>query len=186
MAEKEPLHDMIVDYITGVRIPDVGAEGVRQQVEKYLVTEKGYQKTDIRVDAPIALDVRGEFYESFLDLVVSVDKRNFMVIKCAAGSLESREREVVSAARVLEDLPVPFAVVSDGKTSVIYDTVSGKKMAENLDRIPSRSEAVDLLSRFNPEKISDPKREREKIIFRSYDSMNVNVSRTTTSPAQKL
>lgn len=178
MAEKQAPHDMIVDYITGVRIPDVGAEGVRQQVEKYLVTEKGYQKTDIRVDAPVVLGVRGEVYKSFLDLVVSVENKSVMVIKCAAGSLESREREVVSAARILEALPIPRAVVSDGRTAVIYDGVSGKKIAEGLDRIPSRLEAVHLLSEFQPEKIPEKKREKERIIFRSYDSMNVNVCRT--------
>lgn len=178
MAEKDhPQTDMIVDFITGRPVPNVGAEEARQRVERFLVDEKRYLKNDIRVNAPIFVDVAGDIYESTLDLVVSVENRTVMVVKCAAGSLESREREVVSAARIFESLPVPLAVVSDGRTAVIYDTVSGKKIAEGMDRIPARSEAEDLLSRFHPEKFPRPRQEKEKIIFRSYDGMNVNVSR---------
>jgi hypothetical protein len=177
MTDKETDLEVLVDYITGAPVPHVGAEEARQRVERYLVEEKGYLKNDICVNAPIVIDVAGETYASCLDLVVSVENRSVMVIKCAAGSLESRQREVVSAARILESLPIPRAVVSDGKTAVIYDAVSGGKMAEGLNRIPSRAEALALLSGFQPETISDQKREKEKIIFRSYDSMNVNVCR---------
>ena len=177
MLEKETVFDIMVDYITGAPVSHVGAEEARQRVERYLVEEKGYLKKDIRVNAPIAIDVAGEAYASCLDLVVSVENRRAMVIKCAAGSLESRQREVVSAARILESLPIPRAVVSDGRSAVIYDTVSGKKIAEGLNQIPSRAEAIALLSGFQPEKLPDKRREKEKLIFRSYDSMNVNVCR---------
>ena len=105
--EKE--QDMIEDYITGNIIPNVGAEEVRQRVEKFLVEEKGYAKKDIAVDADIHIEIDGQPYDSQLDLVVSVDGKEFMVVKCAAGSLESRQREVVSAARILAISPLPHA-----------------------------------------------------------------------------
>lgn len=178
MAEKDHSQaEMIVDFITGRPMPNVGAEEARQRVERFLVGEKGYLKKEIRVNVPITVAVAGDTYASVLDLLVSIENRTVMVVKCAAGSLESREREVVSAARILEDLPLLRAVVSDGNTAVIYDPVSGKKIAEGLDRIPSRQEAMDLLSGFHPQSIPDTKQEKEKIIFRSYDSMNVNVCR---------
>ncbi len=177
MSDIEKSHDMLVDYITGKPVSNVGAEEIRQRLEKYLVEIKGYQKEELRVDADIEIDIDGSHYASQLDLVVFVENRSLMVIKCAAGSLESREREVISASRIYESLPIPFAVASDSHTAVIYDAVSGKKIGEGLNRIPSRLQAAEVLSGFHPTGFSDKKVKKEKIIFRSYDSMNVNTQR---------
>lgn len=170
---------MIVDFITARPVPDVGAEAVRQAMERYLVMQKGYAKSDIEVDVEITVDIGGDQYRSRLDLVVNAAGRRFMVVKCAAGSLKSRQREVLSAARILEAAPIPYAAVTDGKTAVIFDTVSGKKIAEGLHAIASHPEALLQLNEFQPVAISEKRLEKEKIIFRSYDSMNVNVVRTT-------
>jgi len=174
-------HDMIIDYITQRPVPDIGVEAIRQEMERYLVERKGYAKSDIEVDAEINIDISGDVYRSQLDLVVSAGGRRFMVIKCAAGSLESRQREVIAAARVLETVQIPYSVAADGKTAVIFDTASGKKIAEGLTAIPSRSEAIDKLATCQPVAVSKERLEKEKIIFRSYDSMNVNVARNSVS-----
>jgi len=170
-------HDIIVDFITGQPVPNVGVETIRQDMERYLVEQKGYAKSDIGVDVGVCIDISGDFYRSQIDLVVSAGGRRFMIIKCAAGSLESRQREVLSAARIIDSFQIPFAVVTNGKTAVICDTVSGKKIAEGLTAIPSHPEALEKLKSFQPIDISDIRLEKEKIIFRSYDSMNVNVAR---------
>jgi hypothetical protein len=177
MAENDKNYEMLVDYITGKMVPNVGTEEIRQRVEQYLVEEKGYNKEDICVDADIEIDIDGSRYASQLDLVISVENKNLMVIKCAAGSLESREREVISASRIFTSSPIPFAVVSDSKAAVIYDTISGKKTGEGLNRIPSRTEAGIFFKTNQPVQIPEKRLKKEKIIFRSYDSMNINVSR---------
>ncbi|MGD9084546.1 MAG: hypothetical protein PVJ41_06235, partial [Desulfobacterales bacterium] len=56
-------------------------------------------------------------------------------------------------------------------------TVSGRKLGEGLDAIPSKDEAVEKLSNLDLQPFPEAKREREGLIFRSYDSMNVNVGR---------
>ena len=129
MVEISKPYTMITDFVTGREVPNVGAEENRQAVEKLLVEEKGYLQEDIKVDVDIAITVAGEPYRSQVDLVVSADggQTHFMVIKCAAGSLGSREREIVAAARLLDEYQIPFAVVSDGQTAIVLDTVSGTK-----------------------------------------------------------
>jgi hypothetical protein len=114
-----------------------------------------------------------------VDLVVSTDggRTRFMVIKCAAGSLGSREREIVAAARLLDAYQIPRAVVSDGKTAVVLDTVAGKKIGDGLDAIPTRQEAADELKLLVLTPFPAERREREKLIFRTYDIENVNVQR---------
>lgn len=166
--------ETLVDFITGRSIPNIGAEENRQAVERFLVEQKGFDRDDIEVDAPIALDIAGEVYRSRIDLAVRVAGKVFMCIKCAAGSLGSREREIVAAARLLPPCQVPFAVVSDGKTALVMETASGKKIGEGLTAIPAKDEAQQRLEDMPPSPLSEERRHRESLIFRSYDSMDVN------------
>ncbi|UCE57050.1 MAG: type I restriction enzyme HsdR N-terminal domain-containing protein [Desulfobacterales bacterium] len=171
---------MITDFVTGKEIPNIGAEENRQVVEHFLVQEKGFLKGDIAIDVDIELTVAGEAYKSQVDLVVSIDVRSvrFMAVKCAAGSLGSREREIVAAARLLDEkYQIPFSVVSDGKTAIVLDTVNGKKVGEGMDAIPSKEEALEKLKSIELQTFPEKRLEREKLIFRSYDSLNVNVQR---------
>ena len=179
MAEISKPYTMIEDFVTGREVPNVGAEENRQAVERFLVAEKGYLKEDIEVDADIAITVAGEPYRSQVDLVVSADsgKTRFMVIKCAAGSLGSREREIVAAARLLDEYQIPCAVVSDGQTATVLDAVTGKKIGNGLDAIPSKQEAITQLKSYTPPAFPEERRAREKLIFRTYDIENVNVQR---------
>jgi predicted type IV restriction endonuclease len=167
----------LIDYITGQSIPDVGAEANRQAVERFLVASRGYAKTEIAVELPIEIEIDGENYRSAADLAVIIDGKYLMVIKCAAGSLGSREREVLSAARLLVDYQIPLAVVSDGRTALVFDTLTRKKRGEGMNAIPSRSELVDMARDFTFAPLAPEQRKREKLIFRTYDSMNVNVNR---------
>lgn len=171
-------YDMITDFATGREVPDIGTETHRQAAEKYLHEQLGYPLASIGVDVELTLDVAGEPYQTQLDLVITVDAKPFMVIKCAAGSLESREKEVISAARIMAPLPVPYAVVSDGKAAVIYDAVERKKINAGMNQMPSYSAAQAFLETYAPTPIPEDRLEREKIIFKSYDSMNLNVQRS--------
>jgi hypothetical protein len=179
MSDTQKPYSMITDFVTGKEIPNVGAEENRQMVERFLVNEKGFSKEDIEVDVDIEMIVTGELYRSLIDLVVSVDggATRFMAIKCAAASLGSREREILAASRLLYENQLPFSVVSDGKTAIVLDTVSGKKLGEGLSAIPSKGEVLEKSKTLKLQPFPKEKLEREKLIFRSYDSMNVNVQR---------
>jgi len=179
MAEISKPFTMIRDFVTDREVPNVGAEENRQAVEKFLVEQKGYLKEDISVDVDIAVIVAGEPYRSQVDLVVSADggKTRFMIIKCAAGSLGSREREIVAAARLLDEYQIPCALVSDGKTATVLDTLTGQKVGDGLEAIPSKQAALAHLKSFKPVSFPKDRMERGKLIFRTYDIENVNVQR---------
>lgn len=172
-------YKMITDFVTGKDVPNIGAEENRQVIERFLIEQKGYLKKDIQVDAEIEMTVAGERYRSQLDLVISTDggETRFMAIRCAAGSLGSREREIVAAARLLDNYQIPLSVASDGKTAIVLDTVSGKKIGVGMDAIPSKNEAIEKLKSLELQPLPKERLEREKLIFRTYDSENVNVQR---------
>ena len=176
MEKTNKPYETIIDFVTGRPVPDIGAEANRQALERFLVDRKEFDKNDIEVDAELKLDIRGESYRSRIDLIIRIDGIRFMAVKCAAGSLGSREREILSAARLLDSYQIPFSAVSDGKTATILDTCSGKRIGEGLQAFPTRREAVERLKAISLQPLSEERVEREKLIFRSYDSMNVNRS----------
>ena len=177
MTDVKKSYEMITDFITGEMVPDIGAEANRQDVERFLVNEKGFSKEDIEVDVDIEFSVVGESYKSQVDLVVCVDGTRYMAIKCAAGSLGSREREIIAASRLLESHQIPISVVSDGKTAIVLDTASGKKLGEGLNAVPSKDDLKEKSNSSELIPLPAERLEKEKLIFRSYDVMNVNVQR---------
>ena len=178
MPETLKPYKTIVDFVTGREIPDIGSEANRQAVERFLVNTLGFAKEDIGVDVGIALDIAGDRYESRVDLVVSPDggRSRFMAFKCPAGSLGSWEREILAAARLLDTYQIPLSVVSDGKSAIVLDTVTGKKLGEGLQFIPTKKEAREKMGALSLVPFPADRVEREKLIYRSYNSMNVNVA----------
>ena len=170
-------YEMITDFVTGKEVPNIGAEEIRQQVERFLVETKGYDKDDIEVDADLAFTIENEPVQSNVDLVVNVGGRRFMVVKCAPGSLGSRQRETLAAARLLDAYQIPFSVVTDGKNAELLDTVTGEVLGQGMAVIPSKDQAVEKSKAIECLPYPEAKLQREKIIFRSYDEMNVNVQR---------
>ncbi len=177
MLDKPKPYNMIKDFVTGREIPNIGAEENRQRVERFLVEKKGYRRDDIEVDAEIRFTVAGEEYHSNVDLVVSIEGKRFMVINCVPGSLVSRQRETIAAARLLDEYQIPFSVVSDGKDAHLLDTITGKVLSEDIDAIPSRQQALGNVEKMEMQPFPEEKLERERIVFRSYDDMDINVQR---------
>ncbi len=172
-------YQTITDFITGRQVPNIGAEENRQALERFLVEQKGYLKADIEVDVDIEMTIAGASHRSQVDLVVRANggKTRIMAIKCVAASIGSREREIVAAARLLDQYQIPLAVVSDGKTAIVLDTVSGQKTGEGLAAMPSRKQAQTMLKSFELQPLPKKRRQREQLIFRTYDTDNVNVQR---------
>ena len=87
MLEKPKPYGMLVDFITGAEVPNIGAEENRQQMERFLVEAKGYSRDDIEVDAPLQFTIGDKEIRSNVDLVVSVEGKRLMVLRCVPGSL---------------------------------------------------------------------------------------------------
>lgn len=177
MTDVQKPYEMIVDYVTQKAVPNVGAEENRQTLERILVEEKGFSRDEIEVDRDLSLTIAGEAYRSQIDLVVSMEGQPVMAIKCASGSLSSREREILAASRLFAPGPIPISVVSDGKTAIVLETATGRIFGEGMDTLPDRASMKRILPQMACPPLSETQREREKLIFRTYDVENVNVAR---------
>jgi hypothetical protein len=177
MLETPKPHTMLTDFITGKEIPNIGAEENRQRVERFLIEKKGYDKEDVEVDADLRFHIGEEMIRSDVDLVVRIQGKPFMIFKCVAGFLGSRHRETLASARLLDAYQIPLSVVTDGKDADVLDTITAKVQGHGLDAIPSKDEGDTYMKEATLQPLAPERLERERIIFRSYDEMNVNVQR---------
>jgi hypothetical protein len=94
-----------------------------------------------------------------------------MILRFAPGSIVTRERSAIAAARVLEPAyQIPLAVVTNCRDAEVLDTYTGKVIRQGLDKIPDKKEAEDLVKSLRFEPFDDEiKKDRERRILNAYD-----------------
>ena len=165
------IYGTCTDFITGESIVDTDDERCRQQLAKLLVEEKGYAKSDLEPRLSIETLYVGQYVVSTIDITISLEGKRFMILRYAPGSITTRERSAIAAARVLDpDHQIPFAVVTNGRDAVLLDTYSGKIIKQGLDAIPDKEEAVQMFEALKFEPFTDEERiDKERRILNAYD-----------------
>lgn len=157
---------------------DLAAEA-RKLIYYLLVEKKGYQPEDIEKKAVFEVKLGQETTYSSVDFVVSVEGKKAMVIKCAAGSLSSRERHAVAAARLIASPPMPIAVVADPVDAEVLDVATGEVVGEGFGEIPVRERLVQILSGGPSQPLSAERLEKEKRILLAFDAIRCSVPQGT-------
>ena len=112
----------------------------------------------------------GQFVASTIDITVKEGDKRFMILRFGPGSIVTRERAAIAAARVLEAAyQIPLAVVTNGKDAEILDSYTGKVIRQGLDNIPDKKEAETLVQSLRFEPFDEGKRDRELRILNAYD-----------------
>lgn len=165
------VYGTLLDYLTGEELVDTDDERTRQDLARMMVEEKGYTKTDVAPRLAIETLFATQFVRSTITLTVSLDGRKVMVIRYAPGSLVSRERSAIAAARVLEEgYQIPLAVVTNGRDAELLDTGTGEVLATGMEAILSCALMRDRLpSLVFREGLEGKKRERELRILNAFD-----------------
>jgi hypothetical protein len=144
---------------------------IRALVKRFLLAAKGYSSDEIETACEFDVTTGSEAARSHVDLVVSVNGRRLVSIKCAPDSLVSRERHALGCARLLDSCQVPFAVITDGLDAIVLDTASGNVIGEGMNAIPSKEQLASAIGQIEFVKL-DPKRiEKEKRIVRAFDAV---------------
>jgi hypothetical protein len=170
-----PLHHIVygtcTDYVTGETLTDTDDERIRQQIARLLVKEKGYPKSALEMRRKIETLFAGQFVVSNIDITVLHAGRRFMIIRYAPGSLVTRERSAIAAARVLDkEYRIPLAVVTNGKDAELLDTETGEVLGAGLSAIPAMAEIVKMFDKLQFAPFHDEaKCERELRILNAFD-----------------
>jgi hypothetical protein len=165
------IYGTCTDFITGDTIVDTDDERCRQDLAKFLVEKKGYSKSDLEPRLCIETLYNGQFVASSIDITVRVAGKRLMILRFAPGSIVTRERSAIAAARVLEpEYQIPLVVVTNCKDAEILDTYTGKVIRNGLDNIPDKKEAENLINSLRFEPFDDEtKKDRERRILNAFD-----------------
>lgn len=147
------------------------ASEARRMVEYLLIEKKGYAKEDVRMGIAFEVVLGTEAVWSSADFLVSVDGRSGMLIKCAAGSLDSRQRHAVAAARVIASPPLPVAVVADPENADVLDVATGKVVGTGFGAIPVKEQLRAILAAAGLKTLAPDRVEKEKRILLAFDAI---------------
>ena len=159
------------DYLTGEELTDTDDERYRQALSRMMVEEKGYARDELVPRKYVETLFSRCYVRSTIELTVQLLGREVMILRYGPGSLVSRERAAIAAARVLNPkYRIPLAVVTNGEDAELLDTSTGKILGYGLHSIPDRSAAEKMLYSldFLPPQ-DDQKRERELRILNVFD-----------------
>ncbi len=148
-----PTHHLVYgtlnDFVTGEELTDTDDERTRQDLARMMVEKLGYEKEDLEPRCFIETLFSTQFVRSNIELAISLKEagKKFLIIRYGAGSLVSRERSAIAAARVLEkEYQIPFAVVTNGRDAELLDTATGEVLATGMDAIPTKDRALEMLA----------------------------------------
>lgn len=129
------------DFITGRTLNDTHDERYRQKIARLLVERKGYLKNDIETRKDLLVEAGDKRAIVKIDFLINLSGRTCMIIKYGPGSLITRRRPALAAARLLAPYQIPVAVVTNGEDAEVLEGAGGGVLAVGLENIPSR---VDL------------------------------------------
>ncbi len=144
----------------------------REKILRFLVEEKGYHPEEIRLLVPLVVEIPGKRLYTKADLVVELEGRPAICIRLNEGSVVSRERGTIAAARLLNpEAPPPIAVQTNGKEFSVLDTYSKKSFGKSLNDLPHRDEMLKILAAKRPRPLSEKQIEAERKILFFYDGV---------------
>ena len=142
-----------------------------ERMANFLEKEKGYKAADIERRLSIVTRFNNEEVISKITLLVRSGGKATMILRYAPGSVVTRERSAIAAARVLNpDYQIPLVVVTNGEEAVLLDTYKGKRLAEDLAELPTAAALQEMTTDLRYEPLSNPKIEdRERRILNAFD-----------------
>jgi hypothetical protein len=170
-----PSHHLVYgtckDFLTGEELADTDDERCRQRIARLLVDDLGYEKAAIVPRLVLTTSFAQHTVESRIDFAVRCEGRIFMIIRYAPGSLVTRERAAVAAARVLvPEHRVPLAVVINGPDAELIDSADGRVLGNGLAAIPAKDQAPKIITNLDFAPLSDEgKRQRELRLLNVFD-----------------
>ncbi len=164
------IYGELTDYLTGKTLADTDDERIRQSLARLLVEERNFCRNDLLSDQKIITSFAGQIVTSLIDIVVRLQKLPLMLLRCAPGSLVSRERAAIAAARLYHPhYQLPLAVVYNGRDAELLDCYTGKVIAAGISSIPDKEQLQQWLTATRLPPQQDDVREREKRILNAFD-----------------
>ena len=159
------------DFLTGEVLTDTHDERYRQKIARFLVEEKGYAKENVRPRLDLLARAGEKTRLLTVDFAITLNGKTAMILRYAPGSLVTRHRPCLAAARLLEPYQIPLVVVTNGEDAQILDGETGKVLDEGLASVPDVSSLEKFVQTASFAPIDEKRREMESRIIFTYEAV---------------
>lgn len=159
----------LTDFVTGKVLKDTHDERYRQKIARLLIEKKGYRKSDVSPRCELLIAAGDKRAIVIIDFNVALAGRAGMMIKYGPGSLVTRHRPALAAARLLEPYQIPVVVVTNGEDADVLNGATGKVVSHGLSSIPSRTELEHMTKTASFNTIAPERAEMESRILFAFE-----------------
>jgi hypothetical protein len=159
----------VTDFITGETIQDTHDERFRQNIARILVTDKKYDRNDIKPRCELLIRAGEKKAVIKIDFLVYSGNRIGMLIKYGPGSITTRHRPALAASRIAESYQIPVVVVTNGVDADILDGQSGRIVSTGLSSIPDKALLITISNNYSFTEIKPDRAEIESRILYAYE-----------------
>jgi len=157
------------DYLTGGTLDDTHDERYRQKIAHLLIDRKGYRTSDIKARSDLLVQAGEKRAIIKIDFIIFLAEKACMLIRYGPGSLVTRRRPALAAARLLAPYQIPLAVVTNGEGAETLDGLSGKVVGQGLEAIPAKIELARHIEDITWEPIAAERAEMESRIIYAFE-----------------
>lgn len=136
-----------------------------REIAALALAAKGWSPEDITPDYIFHVETQEAQEDVAVDYAVRLDGRSVMAVKCSM-SVDSRERHAVAIARLMDEPPALYAIVTDGLVYHVLDAMTGKLISHE---IPSKDEAMIMLKSMPSVTIPEQKLQRERCVLLAFE-----------------
>ena len=170
------------DFLTGESLPDTDDERVRQSLARLLVEQLGYAQEELEPRLRIVSEYANRVVTT-IELVVSIGGKRLFILRYGPGSLVTREKAAIAAARILDpEYRIPLAIVTNGRDAELLETAHGKVLGTGMDCIPSREQAGALRQQYAFAPFSDPEKRDQALRILNVFDLDVCCFGTSCTP----
>lgn len=165
------LKDKMEEHLSSIEMTHV-----QQKIVDFLMCNKQYSSEEIETNVVFRVNLADTAFDVKADIILKIDGKRFMLLKCVMNSIESWERHSMAFGRVVESYQIPYALVTDGENARMLDVIKGMVIAEGLDSVPSAEKAREIIcqSVFIP--YQQERAEKEKRILYAFNSINCSTT----------
>lgn len=144
---------------------------IQKKVIQFLLCSKGYCFENIQVNKFFPIRLKDLDFNASADMILTINDKNFLFVKCVANSMDSWERFAIAFCRAADSYQIPFALITDGETVRLINTLNGSLAEGGLELIPSMDEAERIIKDIVVGLLPEAKKEMEKRIVFAFEGI---------------
>ena len=165
-------------YKSGLVVPSecetIKEEVIRDRIIRLLLSEKGYQEEDLELDVPFSLVIGPETFSLKASILIQMDGKKVVLIKCGAGSIMARERAALALARMFTDYQIPLTVVTNSEDATLLITLNGETLDCGLGAILEKGQLLDRLEGLSYVPLPEKRLQMEKRILSAIEALGMH------------